>query len=74
MLGRQEVYSLFSTLVEYLGAQGKTLRMAYGNACDRTNKGEFETPLYQETASLIKAGDMEGAINRLKAYSPDLIG
>lgn len=47
MLGRKEVYSLFSTLVEYLGAQGFSLRMAYGNACDRTNKGEFETPLFK---------------------------
>lgn len=74
MLGRKEVYSHFSTLAEYLATQGKSLYMAYGNACDRTNKGEFKSPLYQETAELVQYGDMEGAANKLLAYSPDLIG
>lgn len=61
MYDRHQVYKAFSDIAPKCAEAGKPL-YGYGNACDRTNRGEYKLPYYQKVTELYFTGDIEAAV------------
>jgi len=60
MYDRHKVYEACNALDGFL-RRNKGLRLAlpYGNACGRSNRGEFKKPLYQQITANVLAGNLD---------------
>jgi len=61
MYDRHKVYEAFRAIAPRCAEMKKPL-YGYGNACDKTNRGEYKFPYYQRVAELYHSGDTEAAI------------
>ncbi len=61
MYDRHQVYQAFRTIAPKCAEAGKPI-YGYGNACDKTNRGQYKSQYYQRVTELYYSGDIEAAI------------
>jgi len=68
LINRHQVYEAFSKIDDILVLEGLKL-LGYGNACDRTNNGQYKFAHYQSIAKLYHDGNIEEAVECARKYA-----